>query len=141
MKTKSLRPPHPTTPDPAAGIPAPWRWHARTLQRLHDRLQGRADRHLAAAGARPADEPEFAARASEESEFEMLIAQAKAETGLLAEVEAALDRLHAGSYGICAVTHQPIPADRLRALPWTRFSVEAAAQLAGNTFYAGPVGD
>jgi RNA polymerase-binding protein DksA len=48
------------------------------------------------------------------------------ERELLRQVEAALTRLDAGTYGICEVTGKPIPVERLRALPWASTIVEAA---------------
>ena len=48
---------------------------------------------------------------------------------LLDEVNAALARIEDGSYGTCELTGQTIPADRLRAVPWTRFTREAEEQL------------
>ncbi len=45
------------------------------------------------------------------------------------EVEQALDRIHRGTYGICEQTGRPIPLARLEAVPWTRYTVEAQAQL------------
>lgn len=47
--------------------------------------------------------------------------------GELAEVEAALGRLDDGSYGTCTACGRPIPAERLDALPATRFCVDDAA--------------
>jgi DnaK suppressor protein len=38
-------------------------------------------------------------------------------------VDEALDRLNSGDYGICLACEEPIPAKRLRALPWARFCV------------------
>lgn len=46
----------------------------------------------------------------------------------LHEVEAALDRIFAGTYGVCEETGKPIKLDRLRAVPFTRFSLEGQAQ-------------
>ena len=40
---------------------------------------------------------------------------------LLSEVDAALDRLEAGSFGLCETCHDPIPPERLAADPLTRF--------------------
>jgi DnaK suppressor protein len=45
-------------------------------------------------------------------------------------VEEALDRLDAGDYGICLSCEEPIPAKRLRALPWARYCV-ACQEMAG----------
>mgnify|MGYP000070389379 CR=1 FL=1 len=54
----------------------------------------------------------------------------------LADVDAALRRIDAGTYGICEATSEPITAARLRAIPWTRLS-KAAAELAEHTRAAG----
>lgn len=47
----------------------------------------------------------------------------------LYEIEEALKRIERNTYGICELTGQPIPHARLEAIPWTRFTVEAQAQL------------
>src|SRR5579864_3970911 len=38
-------------------------------------------------------------------------------------VNEALDRLKSGDYGICQSCEEPIPAKRLRALPWARYCI------------------
>jgi RNA polymerase-binding transcription factor DksA len=45
------------------------------------------------------------------------------------EIEEALRRIEKGTYGVCELTAKPIPKARLEAIPWTRFTVEAQAQL------------
>jgi RNA polymerase-binding transcription factor DksA len=45
------------------------------------------------------------------------------------EIEEALKRIEKHTYGICELTGKPIPKARLEAIPWTRFTVEAQAQL------------
>jgi DnaK suppressor protein len=45
------------------------------------------------------------------------------------EIEEALKRIEKGTYGICELTGKAIPKARLDAIPWTRFTVEAQAQL------------
>jgi RNA polymerase-binding transcription factor DksA len=45
------------------------------------------------------------------------------------EIDEALKRIQKGTYGICELTGRPIPKARLEAIPWTRFTVEAQAQL------------
>ncbi len=47
----------------------------------------------------------------------------------LYEIEEALKRIEKDVYGICELTAKPIPRARLDAIPWTRFTVEAQAQL------------
>jgi DnaK suppressor protein len=44
----------------------------------------------------------------------------------LQEIENALARIERGNYGICEETDEPIEIERLRALPWTRLSIEGA---------------
>lgn len=44
----------------------------------------------------------------------------------LAEIESALARIEKGAYGICEETEEPIDPSRLKAIPWTRLSVEGA---------------
>jgi DnaK suppressor protein len=45
------------------------------------------------------------------------------------EIEEALKRIEKNVYGICELTGKTIPRARLEAIPWTRFTVEAQAQL------------
>ena len=45
------------------------------------------------------------------------------------EIEEALKRIEKRTYGICELTGKPIPRARLEAIPWTRFTVNAQAQL------------
>jgi len=45
------------------------------------------------------------------------------------EIEEALKRIEKKTFGICELTNKTIPKARLEAIPWTRFTVEAQAQL------------
>lgn len=45
------------------------------------------------------------------------------------EIEEALKRIERNTYGTCELTGKPIPKARLEAIPWTRFTVQAQAQL------------
>jgi RNA polymerase-binding protein DksA len=42
----------------------------------------------------------------------------------LLEINAALQRIEAGTYGICEVCGKPIGAERLSALPWARLCID-----------------
>ncbi len=48
----------------------------------------------------------------------------------LAEVEAALARLAAGTYGRCVECHREIAPERLEALPWAAHCIECQRALA-----------
>ncbi len=45
------------------------------------------------------------------------------------EIDQALQRMERKTYGVCELTNKPIPKARLEAIPWTRFTVQAQAQL------------
>jgi RNA polymerase-binding protein DksA len=49
----------------------------------------------------------------------------------LAEIDAALQRIEDGTYGICEVCGKPIGADRLNAIPWTRLCIDDQRRAAG----------
>ncbi|MCL5282716.1 MAG: TraR/DksA C4-type zinc finger protein [Planctomycetes bacterium] len=51
------------------------------------------------------------------------------ERRLLVEIDEALNRITAGTYGICEGTGKPISKARLEAQPWARYSVEYAKMV------------
>jgi RNA polymerase-binding transcription factor DksA len=58
----------------------------------------------------------------------------------LSEIDAAIKRIHAGTYGICEITQKPISKDRLLAVPFTRHSAEAQKGLERNRYRARTAG-
>ena len=50
----------------------------------------------------------------------------------LKEIADAIDRMKKGSYGTCEITNKPIPAARLIAVPFTRYSLEGQKDLERN---------
>jgi DnaK suppressor protein len=48
-------------------------------------------------------------------------------------IEAALDRPNSGDYGICLGCDEPIPAKRLKALPWARYCVGCQESIGTDT--------
>ena len=67
------------------------------------------------------DRMDAATRAEEE---QSLLDLADRERDLLAEVERALAKIDGGTYGLSEVSNQPIPYERLRAIPWARLTAE-----------------
>lgn len=59
------------------------------------------------------------------AESETLTLHERMRTQLL-EIELALSRIESGTYGICEETEEIIEPERLRAIPWTRLSIEGA---------------
>jgi RNA polymerase-binding protein DksA len=50
---------------------------------------------------------------------------------VLAEIDAALKRIEAGTYGICTNCGKEIPVDRLEALPWATLCIDCQRGLEG----------
>lgn len=65
-------------------------------------------------------DPEGATIAFELSQASALLDQSRSG---LAQVEAALDRIAAGTYGLCAICGEQIAEGRLEARPWTPFCI------------------
>lgn len=58
------------------------------------------------------------------------------EHDVLYEIDEALQRIDAGTYGICEMTQQPIEKERLKVIPYARYSVKAQSELErGKTKY------
>ncbi len=118
-----------TTASSPQNVPPQWAWHHRALLALRRRLLAETREHKLDSAVSAVNEPtEGVDTVSDKLEHDVLLAELKREEGTLAEVEAALQRIHSGVYGICEATGKPIPDERLRALPWTRVVREIAAR-------------
>jgi len=62
-------------------------------------------------------------------EIENTLGLMDSERKLIVEIDDALDRLENGTYGICEGTGQPIPEERLEAIPWARYCADYASLL------------
>jgi len=67
--------------------------------------------------------------AQDQGESDVMGAVLGKETDQLFEMDCALQRISDGTYGLCEATGQLIPAERLRAVPWTRYSLAAAQAI------------
>lgn len=72
---------------------------------------------------RGGDEADQTVRVLAEAEFLSMHDRLRTQ---LFEIESALGRIENGSFGFCEETEEPIEHDRLRAIPWTRLSIEGA---------------
>jgi DnaK suppressor protein len=109
--------------DPADALA---RERARTAVRLRHLTGDHAGIVEASRDSNADDEhdPEGATIAFERSQVEALVRQARAH---LVEVDAALGRVEAGTYGTCERCGRPIAAARLEARPVARTCVACAA--------------
>ena len=68
--------------------------------------------------------------ATESFELEKRLALEKQTRTNLAEIELALEKFRKGTYGLCDICGQPIPADRLEAVPYANLCLSCKAKYA-----------
>lgn len=126
MNTKHTALPPTVAKPPPVRIPMKWVWHYGILQSLRDRLSRDRDVQLAEA-TNPVvlDTNDLADCATDEFDHDLALGILSQEQSALQEVDAAIQRILEGTYGVCEETGKPIPAARLRAVPWTRLRKEA----------------
>ncbi len=100
------------------------------LERLRRGLAERRDelRMRLLRGLEPADEAghgDVADAATYNTASDLDTRMAALESDELHEIEMALSKFRDGRYGVCELSGKSIPIERLEALPFTRFSVEA----------------
>ncbi|MCB1157479.1 MAG: TraR/DksA C4-type zinc finger protein [Leptospiraceae bacterium] len=69
---------------------------------------------------------DLADMASEINEEALSSVLTENEIDLLNQIEHALQKIEDGTYGICEGTNKKIPLARLRAIPWTPYTIEYA---------------
>lgn len=114
----------------AESINPKWSWHHHALIHLRDRLL--ADRANQISEAGQPTEPHsmhLADSATDEFNHQLALSELDAEDNQLYEVVEAIKRILNGTYGKCELTGKPIAAARLRAIPWTRYSIEAKSKV------------
>jgi RNA polymerase-binding transcription factor DksA len=111
-------------------IPEKWQPYYRKLQELHDNLLSQNGNLL-----RDAREPvgtagtHVAESGTDEFDRSLHFSLLATEQNALHEVEAAMRRIENGSYGACEITGAKIPAARLKAIPWTRYTAPVEAEF------------
>jgi len=63
---------------------------------------------------------------------ELTLQLASSRHGSLAQIDNALRRIQAGTYGTCEECSQPIPEPRLHALPFVMFCIDCQSKLEGD---------
>ena len=106
--------------------------YRQQLLALRSRLRGETQ-SLAQGALAPAASSRMpihmAERGTDEAtrECDLMLSQQEAST--LDRVEAALQRIDEGLFGICLATGKPIPNARLDAIPYAEFCIQYAEQL------------
>ncbi len=66
---------------------------------------------------------------SDNYEQELTLGLVESERKILTEIDDALRRIDAGTFGVCQATGRPIAKARLVATPWAKYSIEAAREM------------
>jgi DnaK suppressor protein len=95
------------------------------LRRKRDALRQKLNYRLADVTIQlePDDEGDMAMRNFAK---DLAVATIERERRELAEIEAALQRMASGEYGLCEICQNPIREARLHALPWARLCIQCA---------------
>ncbi len=111
-------------------VPSKWAEHYRILTELKDRLSGNKQAQSLSAKQEVSVFSEHMADAATDSyDRDWALAMASSTQSALYEIDEALNRINNGTYGICEISGQPIESERLQAIPWTRFSAAAQAEV------------
>ncbi len=107
-----------------------WRRHYTRLTELREHLRRRqADLAKDALEEQPTFSSHMADAGTDTYDRDFALGMLSLEQDALYEIGQALDRIRAGTYGICELTGQRIERGRLEAVPWTRFTAAAEKQL------------
>jgi RNA polymerase-binding transcription factor DksA len=121
------------TPKPPGRIPRQWKDHYRRLSETRDYLLSRQnDLVKDACEEQPAFSLHMADAGTDSFDRDFALSRLSAEQDAVYEIDEAMMRIRRGTYGICELTGKPIEAQRLEAIPWTRFCAEAETQLEKN---------
>src|SRR2546423_13928499 len=107
-----------------------WREHYDRLRELREQLM--ENRRTLASDAkeeRSTYSIHMADAASDTYDSDWALSMLSSDQNALYEIEQAINRIENGTYGKCELTGQSIEPERLSAIPWTRFSMEAQRQV------------
>jgi RNA polymerase-binding transcription factor DksA len=120
---------HPS--DPRQKLPPNWRrFYDQLIQRRDQLIDAETDMAQKAREIAPnplQDSP--AEIGTSEFQRDQLLGMVSFDQETLEEVNAALDRMEQRTYGICESTGKPIPEERLAAVPWARYTLEAQREM------------
>ena len=111
-------------------VPRKWRESFQRLTELREALLNRrTDSVHDALSEQPTFSTHMADAGTDTYDRDLALGMLSSEQDALYQIDEALDRIRAGTYGICELTRKPIEGARLEAVPWTRFSAAAEKQM------------
>jgi RNA polymerase-binding transcription factor DksA len=128
-------------PDDDSVVPEKYRRFHKALMDLRRHLTGQLDQHTEDTLKRSSKDDagdlssygqHMADAGTDTFDRDFALSMVANEQEALSEVEAAIQRIKAGTYGVCESTGKPIAKDRLMAVPFTRYSAEALKLIEKN---------
>ena len=115
-------------------VPKQWLPYYNALMSLRTALKGSlGERSSETIGASARESGELSINSSdagtETFDRDLALSMVANDQEALEEIEDAIDRIFAGTYGVCLETNKPINKNRLKAVPFTRFSVDGQNQF------------
>ncbi len=126
-----------------ADIPEKYRRFYRLLIELRNHLTGQLDQHTEDTLKRSSKDDagdlssygqHMADAGTDTFDRDFALSLVSSEQEALSEIEAAIQRIKVGTYGICEITQKPIAKERLLAVPFTRYSAEAQKEIERNRY-------
>ena len=124
-------------------VPEKYRRFYRLLIDLRNHVTGQLDQHTEETLKRSAKDDagdlssygqHMADAGTDTFDRDFALSLVSNEQEALSEVEAAIQRIKVGTYGICEGTGKPIAKERLLAVPFARFSAEAQKEIERNRY-------
>jgi len=120
--------------DEKTKVPKQWLSYYKSLVQLRKHFTNELDAHTKDTIALDtnSDFDQFAKQTDSDSgqfDREVALSMLATEQDALYEVDEAIQRILKDNYGICEITGKPIKKSRLRAVPFTRFSLEGQKQF------------
>lgn len=107
-----------------------WKEHYKRLSELREQfIKGRNTQTQSAKEQSLWFSEHMADAATDSYDRDCALALLSSSQNALYEIEQALRRIGDGTYGICELSGKAIEPERLKAIPWTRFSLAAQAGL------------
>jgi RNA polymerase-binding transcription factor DksA len=111
-------------------VPSRWAEQHRHLTELRERILRERKAQTESAQTELCGFGEHMADAATDSyDHDCALALLSSAQEALYEIEQALNRIDKGNYGVCELSGSRIEPERLKAIPWTRFSLAAQTQI------------
>lgn len=112
-------------------IPARWqRFYDKLIQERDGRIDAATDLTQKAREVNPDPVQDSPAEVGTSNYHrDELLGTVTYDTELLTEINEAISRMENGTYGVCLLTGEQIPEARLEAVPWTKYTTKAQAEM------------